>query len=177
MPAVHLRPIEMNDLDYLMSWVNDREVVGKFTDLGKTITREEEKKYLEIIIASDKDQLYAVETVDGDYVGNIGLHEIDRTAKSARYGMIIGKKQYWGQGYGQSAIQALLELAFQQQQLQTVWGKFLTTNEKAWHINIDKCGFKVDEILPNEYFYGRKYHDMIKISMTADEYQIMRVEQ
>ena len=176
MPAVHLRPIEMHDLDQLMEWINDREVVGKFTDLGKTIAREEEKKYLEKIIASDRDQLYAIETEDRMYVGNIGLHEIDPLQKSARYGMIIGKKQYWGKGYAQSAIQALLEIAFQQERLQQVWGKFLTTNEKMRHVNVDKCGFKIEGILPHEYFYEGKYHDMIKVSMSADEYQQRRVK-
>lgn len=175
MPTIHLRPIEMNDLDLLMEWVNDPEVVGNFNDLGKIITREEEQKYLQRIVASDKDQLYAIETADGNYVGNIGLHDIDQVRKSARFGLIIGKKQYWGQGYAQSAIQALLEVAFQQQRLQIVWGKFLTTNEKMRHINVNKCGFKVEGIMPGEYFRDGKYHDMLKVSMNADEYQQMRV--
>ena len=79
-------------------------------------------------------------------------------------------------GYAQSAIQALLEIAFQQERLQQVWGKFLTTNEKMRHINVDKCGFKIEGILPHEYFYEGKYHDMIKVSMSADEYQQRRVK-
>ncbi len=176
MPQVNLRPIELSDLEHIMEWVNDQEVVGKFNDLGKITTREEEQKYLERIIASDKGQLYAIETADGNYVGNIGLHDIDQVRKSARFGLIIGKKQYWGQGYAQSAIQALLEVAFQQQCLQIVWEKFLTTNEKMKHINVDKYGFRIDGILPDEYFKDGKYYDMIKVSMIADNYHKMRVK-
>ena len=176
MPSVTLRPIEMSDLDRIMEWVNDPVVVSNFAGMAKTITHKDEREYLEGIISSTTDKLYAIETEDRTYIGNIGLHEIDPHHHSARYGMIIGKKEYWGQGYGQSAINALLELAFQEHQLQQVWGKFLRTNEKMRHINVDKCGFKIEGILPNEYFRDGKYHDMLKVSMHADEYRMrMRI--
>jgi len=172
MPVVHLRPIELHDLDSIMSWVNDPAVVGNFAGLSRTITHDDEREYLEKIIASDKDKLYVIETAERNYIGNIGLHEIDRSNNSARYGMIIGKKNYWGRGYAQSAINSLLELAFQEHQLQQVWAKFLATNEKMRHINVDKCGFRVDSIMPREYFRDGKYHDMIRVSMTADDYRM-----
>ena len=175
MPTVHLRPIEMNDLEQIMEWVNDQEIVGNFAGLAKTITPEDEREYLQRIISSDRDKLYAIETADRTYIGNIGLHEIDPSKKSARYGLIIGKKQSWGQGYAQSAIHALLDLAFQEHHLQEIWGKFLATNEKMRHININRCGFKVEGILPQEYFRDGKYHDMIKVAIQADDYQKMRM--
>ncbi len=175
MPTVHLRPIEMRDLDQIMEWVNDQEVVGNFSGLTKTITPEDEREYLERIISSEQEKLYAIETEEGTYIGNIGLHEIDPVVRSARYGMIIGKKEFWGQGYAQSAIKALLELAFQEHHLQEIWGKFLATNEKMRHININRCGFKIDGTLPQEYFRDGKYHDMVKVSIHAGDYQKMRM--
>ena len=174
MTQANLRPLETSDLENIMKWVNDPEVVGNFAELGKEITREEEEKYLERILSSDTDRMYAIEDQEGNYIGNIGIHEINKSDRSGRFGLIIGNKDYWGQGYGQSAINALLDKAFSELEMHKVWGVFLETNEKMYHINVNKVGFKVEGVMRDEYFRRGEYHDMVRISMLEDDYRKLR---
>ena len=71
-----LRPLAMSDLDNIMTWVNDPEVTRNFAKLDHKFTREEEHEYLEKLLADPKSKMYAVETEQGEYVGNVGLQEI-----------------------------------------------------------------------------------------------------
>ena len=71
-----LRPLEMNDLDNMMQWVNDPDVIGNFANFKMPISRDDERKYLENMLASDTDKAFAVENGDGEYLGNVGIHQI-----------------------------------------------------------------------------------------------------
>jgi len=71
-----LRPIEMSDLDSMMNWINDPEITGNFANFNTPVSREEESKYLEKIIESETDKLFVIEDRGGEYLGNIGLHQI-----------------------------------------------------------------------------------------------------
>jgi RimJ/RimL family protein N-acetyltransferase len=133
MPQAKIRPLEMNDLDNMMSWVNDPEVIGKFACF-KNISREQEKEYLEDILASEKDLMFAVEAENGDYVGNICLHDINYQRKSGRLAIILGNKNYWGKGYAQSAVDELLKIAFDKYDLHKIWAITLEHNDKMQHV-------------------------------------------
>lgn len=166
-----VRPLEMNDLDEIMKWVNDPEVIGKFTNFKRPMTRKQEATYLEQIIASEKDQLFAVETESGDYLGNIGLHDINYNTRSGRLAIILGNKKYWGKGYAQSTVEGLLEHAFEKYHLHKVWAIVMEPNKKMQHI-LEKCGFKKEGLLRDEYFSQGKYHNMVRMSILEKEYKI-----
>lgn len=174
MVQAKLRPLQLSDLDKVMTWVNDPEIVGNFQHFNRTISREEEQQYLERILASPTDKVYAIETEGGEYLGNVGLHQIYLPSRNARFSIIIGNREHWGQGYAQKAIEQLLEIAFNQMGLHKVWGIVFEENEKNKHIYLDKLGFKVEGVLKEEYFHKGKYHTMLRIAMLEDEYLQMR---
>ena len=167
MTQATLRPIEMSDLDNMMSWVNDTTVVGKFAKLKKEITREEELVFLENIIASESDKLFAIQTENGTYLGNIGIHEIKNG--EGRLALIIGNKDYWGQGYAQNAMYEIQRVAFDELNMFQLWLVVLEGNKKGQHI-YKKAGFQQDAVLKDHYFVNGKHHDMIKMSISEQEY-------
>lgn len=172
-PNVKLRPLTIDDLDKVMEWVNDPEVVGNLANFTTPISRDEEKKYLERLLASQNDKVFAIEdATDGfdTYIGNIGLHEIHWPTRKARLGIIIGKKEFWGHGYAQAATKQVLRLAFDQYNLHKVWLLALEDNEKTKHLN-EKLGFKPEGVLRDEYFLKGRYHNMVRMSMLEDEYR------
>ncbi|MBI1969879.1 GNAT family N-acetyltransferase [Candidatus Woesearchaeota archaeon] len=169
MVAARIRPLEMKDLNHIMEWVNDPTVVGKFANFQTPISREREQKFLEQIIASETDKLFAIETEQGEYLGNIGLHQIDWPSRAGRLALIIGKKAHWGEGYAQSALQELLRLAFEQYNLHKVWLVVFEENAKARHI-YEKAGFQIEGFLRDEYFHQGEYHNMVRMSMLEHEY-------
>jgi len=158
MTDVTLRPTSVEDLDTLMRWVNDPDMTGRFAHLGH-VTREEERAYLEHISASDRDWLYAIEDECGLMIGTVGLHDIDREARTARFGIIIGRKDRWGQGYGRAAITALIEQAHAYG-LHEIWGVTRADNDRMRHL-LGRLGFREDAYLPERYCQAQHCHDMV----------------
>ncbi|MFH1637085.1 MAG: GNAT family protein [Candidatus Woesearchaeota archaeon] len=169
MPNVMLRPLNMGDLDNMMQWVNDSEIIGNFAVFNKKITREEEQKFLEKIIASENDRTFAIETEFGEYLGNVGINQIHWPSKNGRLAIIIGHKDQHGKGYGQSAIMEALRVAFEDYKLHKIWLIVFEENRKARHV-YEKCGFKVEGILREEYWQKGEYHNMVRMSILEDEF-------
>ncbi len=163
-----LNPLELGDLDNIMSWVNDEEVIGRFNGFNDNITREQEQNYLEKMIASETDKLYSISTEDGVYLGQAGVHEIEAN-NDGRLALIIGNKEYWNKGCGQSAMEGLLDKAFNELKLERTWLVVLEQNKKARHI-YEKIGFQQEEILKDYYQLGDQKLNMIKMSLHREEY-------
>ena len=176
MSDVSLRLLELSDLEQIMTWINDPEIVGNFGWFGKPVSREEEQQYLERLIASSTDKVYSAFS-GGEYIGQVGLHELDDRNKQGRLSIIIGNKDNWGRGYAHQMVDALLDKAFNDLHVHKVWGVFLEQNKKAYRLFIEKCGFRIEGILRQEYYRGGVYHDMIRIAMLEDEYWARAWEQ
>lgn len=164
-----LRPVSVDDLDTLMRWVNDPEVTGRFAHLGH-VTRDEERAYLEQIAKSETDRLYAIEDERGEMIGTAGLHEIDREARTARFGIIIGRKDRWGNGYGSAAITALIDEA-RAYGLRQVWGVTRADNDRMRHL-LGRLGFREDAYLPGRYCQARQCYDMVHETRNTDEVHV-----
>jgi RimJ/RimL family protein N-acetyltransferase len=83
---------------------------------------------------------FAIETIDGKHIGNCTYYGIDNAKGEAEVGIIIGDRDYWGKGYGASAMNALVSLIFQHTKLNRLYLKTLASNIRA-HKCFQKCGF------------------------------------
>ena len=167
---VRLRPIRLDDVDAIMEWVNDDEVIGNFAGMSKPITRDEELKYLDAMIHSDTDRLFAIEDQAGRYLGNAGIHKIYWPARNGRLGVVIGRRAEQGRGLGQQVLQSLADVAFTELELHKVWIVHFATNTRMAHI-CRKLGFGDEGRMRDEYFHRGQWHDMIRWSMLNHEYQ------
>lgn len=168
---IQLRPIRVDDVDAIMTWVNDPEVVRNFATLGN-ITREQEVAFLERMIASETDRLYAIETLDGMYLGNAGVHKIWWPARNGRLGIVIGDKAHHGRGLAQEALRSLLALGFEDLGLHKLWMVHYATNERMRHI-AGKLGMTEEGRLRDEYFHQGGFHDMVRHAILEHEYRAL----
>ncbi len=166
-----LRPLSFSDLDDIMTWVNDPEVIKNLQHFNKELTREDESNYIHRMLESQNDYVFSIIRNDGVYLGQCGLHQISWENKLSRLAIII-KSEFWGMGYAQQSIRELLIFSFQNLKLHKVWLVVHSTNEKARHI-YDKIGFKEEGILRDEYFWQGKYHDMVRMSMLENEWRAL----
>ena len=60
-----LRPLRESDLENMMRWVNDPDVVGRFAHFQREVTEAEELQYIRSMIESEEDDIYVVEADDG----------------------------------------------------------------------------------------------------------------
>lgn len=137
--VVTIRPLQENDAYTSVKWRNDPEVF-KYT--GNTydhmITIESELEWIRRVISNQNEYRCAI-LVDGVYVGNIYLTNIDSI--SAHYHIFIGNKNYWGRGVAKRASLLILHYAFNQLMLQTVLLRVHKENSAAVKLYKD-LGFK-----------------------------------
>jgi [ribosomal protein S5]-alanine N-acetyltransferase len=84
---------------------------------------------------------FGIDTLDGEHIGNCVYYNVDQAEGKAEVGIMIGNRQYWNQGYGMEAINALLDLVFTRTRLEKVYLTTLDWNARAQRC-FQKCGFK-----------------------------------
>ncbi|MCB9668392.1 MAG: GNAT family N-acetyltransferase [Alphaproteobacteria bacterium] len=158
---VALRPIRLDDVDAIMTWINDPEVTRNFADMSRQITREDELAFLERTLASPTDRLFAIVEPDGTYLGNAGLHKIYWPARNGRLGVVLGTPGSRGRGLGTEVVELLVHAAFVELGLHKVWMVHYASNARMAHI-AKKLGFQEEGRLRDEYFHADAFHDMVR---------------
>lgn len=166
-----MKPLKLNDIDNIMTWVNDPEVVKNLQHFNKKFTRKDEEKYVKKILTSKNDFVFSFScpkqsrgvNQSGEYVGQGGIHQISWENKLGRLSIIV-KREYWNRGYAQEILPALINYAFKKLKLHKIWLMHWKENKKAGHL-YKKLGFRKEGILKDEYFWKDKYHDMIRMAI------------
>jgi RimJ/RimL family protein N-acetyltransferase len=83
---------------------------------------------------------FAIETSDGEHIGNCAYYGIDDKKGEAEIGVMIGKRDYWEKGYGADAVTALADHIFLNTHLKRIYLKTLETNGRAQRC-FSRCGF------------------------------------
>ena len=170
-----LRPLNLDDLDNIMSWVNDPEVVGRYAYFTKPYTREDESIWLENKINSKVDFFYAIENEEGTYLGNVAIEKIHWPSKHGDLSITIGNKAERGKGHGTRAVNLLLDKAFNMHKLHKVCLQVAVDNKVGIHV-YDKCGFIVEGTLRDHYVINGEYVDMYFMSILEDEFREIHEE-
>ena len=170
---VILRPIERDDLPRYVRWFGDPEVRRHLLVYLPFSLAQEERWYEGMIdrLERGNDVLLAIETIEGVHIGNVGLHDIDWKSRSAELGIIIGEKDYWGQGYGTDAIRTLLRLSFEEMNLHRVYLRVDADNMRGIHC-YKKCGFQKDGTLRDAVFREGQYIDQWLMSILRTEFKV-----
>ena len=165
-----LRPAEMTDLDNIMAWVNDREVTRNLLLGFWPLSRKAEENWLaRVCEGSDpSNRVLVIEDLQGTYLGSIGLHDIDMRSGVAEVGIVIGRKDYWGKGYGTDALRTILQAAFANLRLRKVFLKVFGSNIRAQK-SYAKLGFRVAGRLTAQELREGEYEDVIYMELFRDE--------
>lgn len=165
---IQLKPLERKHLAQCVEWLNDPEVT-EFLTISEPMGMEGEQRWYDNYLKDDSMKIYALETIDGNHIGNAGLENIDVHSRRAELGIFIGDKKYWGKGYGTEAVLLILDLAFNGLNLNKVYLKAFVTNERAWKC-YEKAGFIREGVLREDIFKNGTYADCFIYSVLADEY-------
>jgi RimJ/RimL family protein N-acetyltransferase len=168
---VRLRPLEAGDVDAILAWVNDPEIVGNLASFsGEPFTREQELAWIEQMRASKNDRVWTVLAADdGRYLGQVGVHQIFWRSKVGRLAAIIASKEEMGRGFGSAAIAQLLDRCFSELELHKVWLMIYEENERSRR-TYERLGFVKEGLLREEYFHEDGWHNMLRMSLLAREW-------
>ncbi|MDH7489560.1 MAG: GNAT family protein [Anaerolineae bacterium] len=166
---VRLRALEESDLERCYRWINDPEVTEHLTARFPVSTHDE-RKWLLQASSGDADRSFAIETAEGEHIGNIGLHRIHYLDRNAELGILIGEKDRWNQGYGTDAILTLLKFAFEEMNLHRVYLRVDADNPRAIRC-YEKCGFVKEGTLRDATYRRGRYKDQYIMSVLAHEFR------
>lgn len=172
---INLRAPEMTDLDRNTRWINDREVT-QFLSIRYEMSRAAEEAWLRELVGKPLSYhlpFFAIETKDGDHIGNTNLFNVRPGYRSAELGIMIGAKAYWSKGYGSDALRTLLRFAFTEMNLNRVELFVYAHNDRA-RAAYRKSGFVEEGERRQGHYADGKYYGTVVMSVLRDEWKSSR---
>ncbi len=175
---VYLRPLdEETDLATCQRWINSPEIRPFIGSGDFPITRVGEKKFFEDAneaSKSPKNVVLAIVRKDGnEFIGTIGLHDLDWVNRSAVTGTLIGDPTNRGQGFGTEAKMLLLEYAFNTLNLNRIGSAALDSNGRSLRYS-EKCDYQVEGRTRQAIFKNGRYHDLIQLGILKNDWDKRR---
>lgn len=160
---VVLREIEEEDLDLIIKWRNDPEIL-KWLFSYSPLSRVKQRKWYEGYLEEDTQQIFIIELKEEKTpIGTIGLTDIDYKNQKGELTIIIGEKGYWGKGLGEESLKLLVKFAFNEMNFRKIKALVFSDNDKAIKM-YEKCGFKEEGNFKEEIFKEGNFKDVVVMS-------------
>jgi len=169
--GIRFRAIEKDDIPSFLRWLNDPET-RQFLLLYDPISRADEERWVEGLAGRKDDRIFAFEAPIDDqwiHLGNVGLHGIDWKNSNSGFGIVLGEKQYWGQGYGTKAARLMLRFAFDTLNLHRVELEVFEFNPRAIRA-YEKAGFRPEGTRRQAFFHDGRYWDAHRMAILSEEF-------
>jgi RimJ/RimL family protein N-acetyltransferase len=168
---IFLRPAERSDIPIFVRWLADARTSRTLSIISPLSLASEERWFEELVEHHGRDRWHFVicRIEDGRPVGAIDLREIDLRNGNAGLGITIGDPADTGQGYGSSAIRALLAFSFGELRLERVWLDVYDFNAGARRM-YERVGFTHEGTLRHAMFHDGAFHDIHVLAILRDEW-------
>ena len=111
------------------------------------------------IIKDIKNKLFLLKE-DDDFVGLIGLFNIDKVDRRAEIFYIVGSKSNRNRGIAQRAVEILKKIAFDEYNLITIYANVAEKNVPSLRV-LEKTGFKYVGRYRNAFNWKGEYLDLL----------------
>ena len=167
----YLSPLEPQAAELWYRWHNDlgtgilaaspgHRTPGTLSEYQQTIARfVEQKAHVFLIVDAANDRP----------IGWCGLFVMDAPSRRAVLSALIGEKDYWGKGYGEDALGALLGYGFHIVNLNSVELVVHDDNPRAQRC-YEKLGFRVVGRKRQARILGTRKSDILLMDLLAEEF-------
>jgi len=169
---VYLRPFEESDItDEYISWLNDSDVT---TYLGETVklgsTRATVQRYIDHFKETNLHFLFAIILKEGDlHIGNITMNDINWIDRYGEMGTLIGRKEYWGNGYGTEAKSLMIDFTFKRLGLHKIISGHVADNIASIKGN-QRLGFKIEGTFRKHVLVEGEFQDITQMGLFPEEF-------
>ncbi len=190
---IRLRAVEREDLPTFLRWINDPEVkqgVGVYLPLSMA---DEEDWYDGVRKRSPDERNLVIEVrqpielsnLPGDkepspekgldeagwmMIGGCGFFNLDGRNRCAEFGIMIGEKRCWNQGYGTDTVRLLVSHGFNTLNLHRIYLRVLENNPRAIRA-YEKVGFILEGRQRQAEYKDGRYVDLLVMSILKDEFK------
>jgi len=141
---IYLRNLVWEDAPKIYDFMQEYDLVKYLAELPQPYKIEHAYSFIDFAQRENEEvkthHFAIVETNMGDFVGAIGLKDINLISKSAEIGYWIGKK-YWGKGFASEAIGAVIDYSLKELKLNKLKALVFESNVSSIKV-LNKCGFK-----------------------------------
>jgi RimJ/RimL family protein N-acetyltransferase len=172
----YLSPPSLEDAEKWTEWDNDLEVTiplgpEAYIPLSLDRVREGIRK----LIDKQSHIFSIIDLKTEKLIGRCLLFDVDQINRKATFGIDIGDKSYWDQGYGQDATRLILDYGFNLLNLHNIMLGVFSYNQRA--INCyKKVGFKEIGRRRKSRFVAGKWYDGVWMDILADEFESVYVK-
>jgi len=145
--ALFLVPPSMQTALEYAQWMRDPDVT-RFIPNPTILKPKSEARWLNQISESPATVIWGMYN-NNESIGIIGLYNIDLINKSAYTGIVIGKKNMWGQGHGVVAMNLRSRYAFEKLGLEKLYSEISEDNIAARRC-VAAAGYRVSDILARD---------------------------
>lgn len=171
---IYLRPAERHDLERFVRWFADAETT-RFLSVRAPFSLAMEERWFERMVEGQgkRDFHFVICLVEDDApIGTAGLHGVNWTEGSAEFGISIGEKDRWNQGYGTEALDAICDFAFGSLRLERVELQVFAPNTRAQRSYV-KAGFRMEGTLRRAMFAEGDFWDVHVMALLRDEWKAL----
>jgi RimJ/RimL family protein N-acetyltransferase len=172
-----LRAIEREDIPRFVEWLNDPEVTAGLLITLPMSTWDETRWFESLANRAPEERPLALDArlPDGGWthIGNVGLQQIEWTNRAAEFGIFIGDKAFWNNGYGSEATRLTLKHGFETLNLNRIYLYVFETNPRAIRAYV-KCGFVREGTLRQSAYRNGRYIDALLMSMLRSEWDAQK---
>jgi diamine N-acetyltransferase len=182
---VRFRGIEQEDLASFQKWINDPEILPGIGVFLPFASADEQDWYEKMRSRPIDEHNMAIETQlqPGEHVrpagldaetgwkliGSWGFFNLDWHNRCTEFGIMIGEKAYWNQGYGTEAVRLLAHHGFYTLNLNRIYLRVLENNYRAIRA-YEKAGFIHEGRQRQAEYKDGHYLDFLVMSMLRGEY-------
>lgn len=170
-----LKYFEQADFHKLIGWIDNPELLLQWGGPNFQFPLDESQlhRYLEgANVKGAATYVYSVLNKEStEVVGHISLGKVDYAHQSARVGkVLVGDKEIRGQGIGQTMMEEILKIAFNELHLHRVSLGVFDFNHSAISC-YEKAGFKKEGLLRDARKYKDEYWSLWEMSILRPEWE------
>ena len=166
-PNVILRLPTVEDAEKATEMINDPGVSENLT-VFRPLSLASEREYFLSANGKDSKNINLAMEVGGEFIGMMGLHDIDHRNGTATTGAWIGRP-YQGKGYGVEAKMLFLEYAFNTLNLRKICSNVFEFNSPSLKYSA-KCGYKEEGRQRAHIFARGRYWDKVQLAVFREDF-------
>jgi RimJ/RimL family protein N-acetyltransferase len=163
---IQLRPLQIRDLPRMVLWNRDAEI-QTYVDCTLPDNLIHLERWYYDNVPDRHYQVFAMETMDGNLIGDMELDHICWSKREAELRIRIGEKDFWGKGFGSEAMRLILDYVFGTKNFYRVYLRVYNFNQRAIQCYL-KNGFKPIGVLRR---VDQDWKDIILMEIKETRYQ------
>lgn len=174
MNNIYLRPISLDDTDYIIGWRNSPNIIQRLFNQEK-LTKAMHLKFYKENIETGKYMQFMVERIDESNVcsypiGTAFFKNIDLWNQKCEYGIFTKDMNLWKEEFGYLPTLLMLKKAFEEMNMNKVYLYVYSTSEEEISV-FQKCGFKIEGKLSQEIKSHNKYRDVYYMAILKEAFE------